>query len=225
MPITGRIYDRIGPRWPATIGLMIATAASYLLHTITLDTSRGEIMWMLVLQYGGLGIGMMPIFSAGLAVIPATHASIASALNNVVQRVAAAFGVAVFTTILTVEEVQLMAGRTALLPATALTPHLGPPGTPDWVGLYALHQQTHQQVFVGAIDDLFLLITALFALSALGALLLRSRPVTTFRHQATDLVTAQIELATKHEQVEQQRPRAEVAEQRAIQIASHIEHL
>jgi EmrB/QacA subfamily drug resistance transporter len=176
MPITGRIYDRIGPRWPATVGLMIAATASYLLHTITLDTPRGEIMWMLVLQYGGLGIGMMPIFSAGLAVIPAAHASIASALNNVVQRTAAAFGVAVFTAILTLEEVQLMAGRTALLPATARPPHLGPPGTPDWVGLYALHQQTHQQVFVGAIDNLFLLITALFVLSALGALLLRSRP-------------------------------------------------
>jgi EmrB/QacA subfamily drug resistance transporter len=176
MPITGRIYDRFGARWPATIGLMIAATASYQLRTITLDTSRGEIIWLLVLQYAGLGIGMMPIFSAGLAAIPNTHASIASALNNVIQRAASAFGVAVFTTLLTVLQAQLMADRAALLPATTPTPHLGPAGTPDWIGLYALYQQTHQQVFVAAIDNLFLLVAVLFALSALGSLPLRSKP-------------------------------------------------
>jgi EmrB/QacA subfamily drug resistance transporter len=176
MPITGRIYDRFGARWPAAIGLMLAAAASYHLRTITLDTPRGDIVWLLVLLYAGFGIGMMPIFSAGLAVIPSTHASTASALNNVIQRAASAFGVAVFTTLLTVLQAQLMADRAALLPATTPTPHLGPPGTPDWIGLYALYQQTYQQVFVAAINNLFLLIAALFALSALGALLLRSKP-------------------------------------------------
>ncbi|MGH3784253.1 MAG: DHA2 family efflux MFS transporter permease subunit [Pseudonocardiaceae bacterium] len=176
MPITGRIYDRFGPRWPATIGLVIAATASYQLRTISLDTPRGEIMWVLVLLYAGLGIGMMPIFSAGLAVIPTAQASVASALNNVVQRAAAAFGVAGFTAILTVLQAHMMAGRAALLPATTPTPHLGPAGTPDWVGLYALYQQTHQQVFVASIGNLFLLVAALFVLSALGSLLLRSGP-------------------------------------------------
>jgi hypothetical protein len=156
--------------------LMIAATASYQLRTITLETSRADIMWLLVLQYAGLGIGMMPIFSAGLAAIPSKHASIASALNNVIQRAASAFGVAVFTTLLTVLQAQLMADRAALLPATTLTPHLGPAGTPDWIGLYALYQRTHQQVFVAAINNLFLLVAALLALSTLGALLLRSKP-------------------------------------------------
>jgi EmrB/QacA subfamily drug resistance transporter len=174
MPITGRIYDRFGPRWPATIGLVIAGTASYLLRTITLDTPRGDIVWVLMLLYGGLGIAMMPIFSAGLAVIPAVHGGVATAISNVVQRAAAAFAVAGFTAILTVQQAQMMAGRSALLPATTPTPHLGPPGTPDWLGLYALYQQTRQQIFVSAIGNLFLLVTGLYALSALGSLLLRS---------------------------------------------------
>jgi EmrB/QacA subfamily drug resistance transporter len=176
MPITGRIYDRFGARWPAAIGLMLAAIASYQLRTITLDTSRGDIIWLLTLLNAGFGIGLMPIFSAGLAIIPSMHAGTASALNNVIQRAASAFGVAVFTTLLTVLQAQLMADRAALLPATTPTPHLGPPGTPDWIGLYALYQQTHQQVFIAAINNLFLLVAALFALSALGALLLRSKP-------------------------------------------------
>ncbi|MGB8201752.1 MAG: DHA2 family efflux MFS transporter permease subunit [Pseudonocardiaceae bacterium] len=179
MPIAGRIYDRLGPRWPAAVGLTIATAASYLLHTVALDTPRSEIMWVLALQYGGLGISMMPIMSAGLAVIPAAKTNSASALNNISQRVSSAFGVAVFTAILTVLQAQLLAGRSALLPATTPVPRIGPPGTPGWLSLYAVYHQTTQQVFVGAMDNLFLLVAALFALSALGALLLRSRPTPT----------------------------------------------
>ena len=43
----------IGPRWPATVGLVIATVGNYLLHTINLDTSREHIMLLLMLQYAG----------------------------------------------------------------------------------------------------------------------------------------------------------------------------
>lgn len=53
MPISGQIYDRIGPRWPATVGLVITAVGNYLLHTINLDTSREHIMLLLMLQYAG----------------------------------------------------------------------------------------------------------------------------------------------------------------------------
>jgi hypothetical protein len=69
-----------------------------------------------------------------------------------------------------------MAGRAALLPADTATQHLGGPAVPDWVGGYALYQQTQLQVFVGGLDDLFLIAAGLSALGALGALLLRSGP-------------------------------------------------
>jgi MFS family permease len=179
MPITGQIYDRIGPRWPVVCGLAIAAVATYLLHTITLDTSREHLMWLLMLQYGGFGIGMMPLFSAGLAVIPPTYNNTASAFNNVVQRTAAALGVAVFTAVLTRQQAELMAGRAALLPQDTPVPHLGPPGTPDWTGLYALYHQTELRVFVGAINNVFLIMAGICALGVLGALLLRSGRVPT----------------------------------------------
>ncbi|MBA2471182.1 MAG: hypothetical protein H0V41_02675 [Pseudonocardiales bacterium] len=175
MPISGLVYDRIGPRWPTTVGLIIAAAGNYLLHTITLDTSRYQIMWLLMLQYAGLGIAMMPLFSSGLAVIPAWHANTASAFNNVVQRTAGAFGVAVCTAILTTQQAQLMAGRAALMPASTPTPDLGP-AAPPGADLYATYQQADLRAFVGAIDNLFLIFAVLCALTALGALLMRSGP-------------------------------------------------
>jgi EmrB/QacA subfamily drug resistance transporter len=171
MPIAGRIYDRIGPRWPAAIGLTIVAIGTYLLHTLTLDTPREHVMWLLMLQGAGLGMAMMPIFTGGIAVIPMAQVNAASAFNNVVQRVSGAFGLAVLTAILTTQQAQQMAGRAALMPANTPTPDLGPTAPPG-AGLYATYQVTQLQVFVGAIDDLFLIASVLSALAAVGALVL-----------------------------------------------------
>ncbi|MGH3686461.1 MAG: DHA2 family efflux MFS transporter permease subunit [Pseudonocardiaceae bacterium] len=176
MPIAGRVYDRIGTRWPAAIGLTIVTVGVYLLHSLTLDTPREHVMWLLMMLGIGLGIAFMPILTGGVAVIPVNLSSAASALNNVVQRVSAALGLAVLTAILTTQQAQQLAGRAALLPADTPIPQIGGPSVPEWVSVYGLYRQTQLQVFVGSIDDLFLISTALAALGALGALLLRSGP-------------------------------------------------
>ncbi|MGH3798764.1 MAG: DHA2 family efflux MFS transporter permease subunit [Pseudonocardiaceae bacterium] len=175
MPIAGLVYDRIGARWPATIGLTIMAAGTYLLHTITIDTSRGQIMWMLVLQGVGLGIAMMPIFTVGMAILPVTQVNVASAFNNVVQRVSGALGLAMLTAIFTTQQAQQISGRAALLPANTATPDLGP-AVPNWMSQYATYRVTELQVFVAAMDNLFLIGAALSALGALGALLLRPGP-------------------------------------------------
>ncbi|MGH3697588.1 MAG: DHA2 family efflux MFS transporter permease subunit [Pseudonocardiaceae bacterium] len=174
MPIAGRIYDRFGPRAPVVIGLTIAAVGTYLLHTITIDTPRAHIMWLLGVQAFGFGLSMMPIMTGGIAAIPVTQSNVASALNNVVRNVAGSLGVAVLTTILVSQQAQQLTARSALLPANTPTPHLGPPGTPDWMGMYTTYRQTSSQVLVGAIDDLFLIAAALCALGAVLALFLRS---------------------------------------------------
>lgn len=179
MPLAGRIYDRIGPRWPAVIGLGVTAAATYLLRTLTLDTPRGHVMELLAVLGLGIGLAMMPIMTGGIAAIPVAQSSVASAFNNVVRNVAAALGVAGLTAILTIQQAQQLAGRAELLPTTTPTPQLGPPGAPDWLGTWAVYHQTQLQVFVAAIDDLFLISSALAALGAVAALLLRSGPAAT----------------------------------------------
>lgn len=179
MPLAGRIYDRIGPRWPATIGLTTVAVSTYLLHTLTVDTARQQVMWLMTLLGAGLGLAFMPILTGGVAVIPLNRTSAASALNNVVQRVSGAIGLAVLTAILTSQRAEQLAGRAALVPANTPTPHIGGPSVPDWLSIYAVYQQTQQRVFVGAIDDLFLIATGISGLAALGALLLRSGPAVT----------------------------------------------
>ncbi|MGH3789457.1 MAG: MDR family MFS transporter [Pseudonocardiaceae bacterium] len=179
MPIAGRAYDRIGPRWPAVIGLSIVACAVYLMHTLTLDTPREQLIWLLMMLGVGLGLAMMPIMTGGIAAIPVSDANTGSAFNNVVRNVAGSLSVAVLTSIWTAHQAQQLAGRAALVPATTPTPHLGDPSVPDLVGAYAFYHRTELQVFVGGLDDLFLIVAALAALGVLGALLLRSGPTPT----------------------------------------------
>jgi hypothetical protein len=121
-----------------------------------------------------MGLAMMPIMTGGLAAVPPHLVSRAGAFNNVVQRTAAALGIAVLTAMLTSHQAQTMADRAALVSDTATAPVLGPPGTPPLLGLYAWYQQTNMQVYVVALTDVFLVTASISALGVLGALLLRS---------------------------------------------------
>jgi EmrB/QacA subfamily drug resistance transporter len=173
MPIAGRLYDRIGPRWLVAIGLTIASCATYQMHVMTLDTSREQIMWWLVWLAAGLALAVMPIITAGLAAIPTIEVGGASVVNNVVRQISASLGLAVLTEIWTTQQAQQLAGRAALVPGDASTSYVDP-ASPAGLGLFALHRQTQLHVFVAAMNDLILIAAGLSTLGALAALLMRS---------------------------------------------------
>jgi MFS family permease len=172
MPFAGRLYDRIGPRWPAVVGLTIVALGTYLLHNLTPDTTRNHMMALLAFRALGMGLAMMPIMTGGLAVIPTELVSRASAFNNVVQRTSAALGLALLTALLTRQQAQQFADRSALLPPDVVSPH--PPGTSPIVGLYGLYQELTRQVFVAGVDDLFVVTAGLTVVGVALALPLRS---------------------------------------------------
>jgi EmrB/QacA subfamily drug resistance transporter len=172
MPFAGRLYDRIGPRWPAVVGLTIVALGTYLLHNLTPDTTRSHMMALLAFRASGMGLAMMPIMTGGLAVIPTELVSRASAFNNVVQRISAALGLALLTALLTRQQAQQLADRSALLPPDVVPPH--PPGTSPIVGLYGLYQELTRQVFVAGVDDLFVVTAGLTVVGVALALPLRS---------------------------------------------------
>jgi EmrB/QacA subfamily drug resistance transporter len=174
MPIAGRLYDRIGPRWLAVSGLFIVALGTYNMRHITLDTSRGHIIWLLVFRAVGLGLCMMPIFTAGISSVPLALVNQASAFNNVVRQTSAALGVAAFTALLTRQEAQQLADRSALLPANTPIPHLGSPAIPDWLSVWALYQQTQLQTFAEAVDWLFIIVAVLTAAGTIIGLFLPS---------------------------------------------------
>jgi EmrB/QacA subfamily drug resistance transporter len=175
MPLSGRLYDRLGPRLPAVGGLIIVAVGTYLMAGLRVDTPREHIMWLLVLRGFGMGLAMMPIMTGGLAAVPPHLVSRAGAFNNVIQRTSAALGVAVLTALLTSTRAQTMTDRSGLLPhGVTGSSAVNLPGAPPLLALYGWYQQINLQVFVVALDDIFLITAVIAAIGVLGALLLRS---------------------------------------------------
>jgi EmrB/QacA subfamily drug resistance transporter len=178
MPFAGRLYDRIGPRWPAVVGLSIVAIGTYLMHDLALETTRGEIIFWTCFRSVGVGLAMMSIMTGGIAVIPDRLVSQASALNNIVQRTSAALGLAVLTALLTSQQLQQFTDRADLIPAVD-------PGRPELAALaaqgpaamLAFYQRVQLASFVGAMDDV-LLVTAVASLIGVAlAFFLRSGPI------------------------------------------------
>ena len=176
MPIAGRLYDRFGPRWPALIGLGINAWGTYEMHVVTLDATNEHLTWLLCVRAVGMGLGMMPIMTGGIAAVPPALVSRASAFNNVVQRTSAALGLAILTAMVDRTQAQLSGDRAGLVTADMQMPPLGSGPSRDMAGMYAVYQQTQLQVFVEAMDALFIVTAVVTAVGVLLASLLRSGP-------------------------------------------------
>jgi EmrB/QacA subfamily drug resistance transporter len=174
MPMAGRIYDRIGARWPAVIGLSIVAGATYLMRDLTVSTSEGEIVGLLCLRAAGMGLSMMPIMTGGIAAVTPALVGTASAFNNVAQRVSAALGLAILTSFMTINQAQLSADRAELITPDTPMPSLAPGPTGEMLGTMTLYQQTQTQVFVTSLDNVMLIITWSSIIGVVLALFLRS---------------------------------------------------
>jgi EmrB/QacA subfamily drug resistance transporter len=174
MPLAGRIYDRIGPRWPALIGLAICTWGTFLLHDMTPDTPRHTIALVLMLRAAGMGMAMMPIMTGGLAAVPPEIVPSGSAFNNVVQRVSAGLGLAILGAILSETNAQFIADRSALAADGAQIPALGTGANGQLLGTYVAYTRMANEAFVDALDNLMILTTIVTAVGFMLALFLRS---------------------------------------------------
>ncbi|MGE7691589.1 DHA2 family efflux MFS transporter permease subunit [Lysinibacillus sp. NPDC097214] len=97
-PITGKMFDKFGPRVLAIIGLTITTIASFGLTKLEIDSSYTFIVSMYTIRMFGLSMVMMPIMTNGLNQLPQMMNPHGTAINNTVQQVAGAIGSAVMVT-------------------------------------------------------------------------------------------------------------------------------
>ncbi|MGH7750143.1 MAG: DHA2 family efflux MFS transporter permease subunit, partial [Candidatus Dormibacteria bacterium] len=95
MPISGRLYDRIGARWPAGVGLLITAYGTYLMHNLSPDTTRGTVVMWMSIRSLGMGLAMMPIMTGMMAIVPTAKVARASAMSNIIQRSSAALGLGI----------------------------------------------------------------------------------------------------------------------------------
>lgn len=92
----GALAQRIGPRWPMTVGPVAAGAGLALLSPVDRGTGylTGVLPGMLVFGLG-LSITVAPLTAAVLGAVDDHHAGVGSAINNAAARIASLLAIAV----------------------------------------------------------------------------------------------------------------------------------
>lgn len=184
MPISGRLFDRIGPRPLMVTGLLLLSFATWRLAVLDLNTPDSYLISTLVLRGMGMGLCMMPAMTVSMNTLSGRQVARGSALTNVTRQIFGAFGTAIFATLLssrqTYHEAMLAQVVTPNSPpvratmAAAQQAVLHNGGTPMQAhveALSALAQQVVMTASVRSFDDCFLMGSVL----ALGAI-----PITLF---------------------------------------------
>jgi MFS family permease len=171
MPLVGKLYDKIGPRWLGVSGLAICAYGTYLMSAITPDMTRTDVILWTSVRGIGLGLSIMPIMTAGLASLPGAQTNEGSALNNVARQTAGALGLAVLSAISTSQQAQLLADRTAVMSTNTATGQLATPGV--FAQIYGRYEYLSGQVLATSYANLFLIIAAVTATAVLLAVFMR----------------------------------------------------
>jgi EmrB/QacA subfamily drug resistance transporter len=179
MPLAGQLFDRIGARGPALVGLGLATWGSFLLAGMTPDVPRHQIILWTTVRAVGVGLSMMPIMTVGLAQLSGRQADSGNVMNNVAMRVASSLGVAVVGGLVTTQHAQLMADRSGFVTGGAVTPAvLARAAARGASGLAVYYQELNKTVAAVTYANAFHAVGWLTALGLLLAVLLpnRARP-------------------------------------------------
>jgi len=100
MPISGRIYNKIGPRILIGTGLFLNAVSFYQFSVLSLDVGFWDIFLPQFLQGVGFGMIFVSLSTAALSTIEKQLMTAATGLYNVVRQVFGSIGIALAATIL-----------------------------------------------------------------------------------------------------------------------------
>ena len=175
MPLSGQVYDKIGARLPAVVGLSTVAIGAYLLAGLQATTTQPVIIVCTWLIGIGSGISLMSVMAGGIAALPPEHVSHGSVANNVMQRVGVALGLPVLTSIATASRLQDMMDRSSLLGGHD-RPHMKLVTRQGTGGLYALYRRVELGATAVSFGNVFLILAVMASVGAVLGITLK-KPV------------------------------------------------
>ncbi|HET8650618.1 MAG TPA: DHA2 family efflux MFS transporter permease subunit [Gemmatimonadales bacterium] len=112
MPISGRFYNRLGPRVLITAGLIVSAYSFWELSHLTTQTGFWDIFVPQVWQGVGFSLLFVALSTAALSTIAKPEMTAATGLYNVVRQVAGSVGIAAAATEITRGSARAFAGIT-----------------------------------------------------------------------------------------------------------------
>jgi EmrB/QacA subfamily drug resistance transporter len=101
MPIGGRLFDKIGARPLAVVGLGLVTVGTYMLTSLSATTSGGDLILSLILRGAGMGMMMMSVNTHLLNAAPRKLVGRVTSLTQALQNVVNSLAIAGLSTVIT----------------------------------------------------------------------------------------------------------------------------
>jgi EmrB/QacA subfamily drug resistance transporter len=190
MPMGGWIGDRIGPRYPALIGLSAQFIFLFMYRDINPNTGMWAIILPTLIRSLGMPLAMAPIMATVVNSVPKPKIAMASSMTNIIQQVGGSVGIALLTTVLShrthFHMADAAAGMSANSPAVLQTlsgltfkaQSLGlPMGAARRVAFGALGKYLATRSMVAGFQDAFLFASVLVAVSVGAVFLLPTQLV------------------------------------------------
>ncbi len=100
-PIAGILTDKVNPKIPAILGIVLLGWSWYLNSSLSLFSMHAEVMFPIYLRGLGMGLLFTPLSAVALTDIEKKDMGQASGLFNVIRQVGGSFGVAIVGAVLT----------------------------------------------------------------------------------------------------------------------------
>ncbi|TWT01960.1 DHA2 family efflux MFS transporter permease subunit [Planomicrobium sp. CPCC 101079] len=100
-PISGKIFDAVGGKWLAIVGLSIVTVTTFQFSVLTTATTFTYLTVVNALRMAGVAMVMMPVTTAGLNQLPERLIPHGTAMSNTMRQVSGSIGTALLVTIMT----------------------------------------------------------------------------------------------------------------------------
>ncbi|WHY89655.1 DHA2 family efflux MFS transporter permease subunit [Neobacillus cucumis] len=103
-PISGALFDKIGARWLAVIGLAITVITTWQFTSLSMTTSYGHILFLYVMRMFGMSFIMMTVMTEGLNQLPRHLGAHGTAASNTARQVAGSIGTALLVTVMSTRQ-------------------------------------------------------------------------------------------------------------------------
>ena len=187
MPICGKFYNKIGPRFLIGSGLVVTALSFFHLSRLSLDIGYFDILLPQLLQGAGFGMIFVALSTAALSTIEKRNLTSAAGLYNVIRQVFGSIGIAVaasqLTKSMTTYHALLAEKVTDYSSATSawlqsvsggMQAQGADPATGKQLALRLLDGELSRQAGMMAYNHMFLLVTVLFIISMPFIFLLKS---------------------------------------------------
>lgn len=186
-PISGMLYDRIGSRPLAIVGLLITIVMTFEFSKFTDTTTYGHIMLLYTIRSFGMSLLMMSVQTEGMNQLPQHLNSHGTAMSNTMRQVAGSIGTAWLVTVMSSRTTVHLGNYQNMITSSnpAITEQMGSLGAgmaailgvPTAVGntlaVSTVYGLAATQSTIKGINDAFLIATLIAAIGLIFSLFLR----------------------------------------------------